>query len=83
MKDIQSIAVIVIIGCLVAFLVTINNWDKKIERGEEIKHSENGGTIAKFLLYIFIGAFIAFNLIEMKNCSGSNSIPFEETIRRN
>ena len=83
MKSLEVIAVGIMIAILVIFFIAINNWDKKKEQGKRIEISESGNTIAKFLFYLFIGAFIIFNLIEMKNCSGSNNIPFEETIRHN
>ena len=81
MKTLGFIMVIIMVACLIIFLSATNNWDKKKEYGETIVHSKSENSIAKFLFYLFIGAFIIFNLIEMKNCSGSNNIPFEETIR--
>ena len=81
MKSIGIIAVGIMIFVLVVFLITINNWDKKIEQGVSIQKSEEGDAIAKFFLYLFIVAFIAFNLVVMKDCSGGTNIPFEETIR--
>ena len=65
------------------FLITTNNWDKKKEQGGSMQKSEEGDAIAKFFLYLFIVAFIAFNLVAMKDCSGGTNIPFEETIRHN
>jgi len=81
MRAIGIIAAGIMIFVLVVFLITINNWDKKIEQGESIQKSEEGDAIAKFFLYLFIVAFIAFNLVVMKDCSGETNIPFEETIR--
>lgn len=81
MNTIGIIAAGIMIFILVVFLITINNWDKKIEQGESIQNSEEGDAIAKFFLYLFIVAFIAFNLVVMKDCSGGTNIPFEETIR--
>lgn len=81
MKTLGFITVIIMVACLIIFLSATKNWDKKKEYGETIVHSKSENSIAKFLFYLFIGAFIIFNLIEMKNCSGSNNIPFEETIR--
>ena len=83
MRAIGIIAAGIMIFVLVVFLITTNNWDKKIEQGVSIQKSEEGDAIAKFFLYLFIVAFIAFNLVVMKDCSGSNNIPFEETIRHN
>jgi len=81
MKSIGIIAAGIMIFVLVVFLITTNNWDKKIEQGGSIQKSEEGDAIAKFFLYLFIVAFIAFNLVVMKDCSGGTNIPFEETIR--
>lgn len=83
MKTIGIIAAGIVIFVLVVFLITINNWDKKIERGESIQQSEEGDAIAKCFLYLFVVAFIVFNIVVMKDCSGGSNIPFEETIRHN
>lgn len=81
MRAIGIIAAGIVIFVLVVFLIATNNWDKKIEQGESIQMSEEGDAIAKFFLYLFIVAFIAFNFVLMKDCSGETNIPFEETIR--
>lgn len=81
MKTVGIVAVGIMCLILVFFLITINNWDKKIEQGESIQHSEGGNSIAKFFLYLFVIAYIVFNLVIMKDCSRENNIPFEETIR--
>ena len=81
MKTVGIVAVGIMCLILVFFLITLNNWDKKIEQGESIQHSEGGNSIAKFFLYLFVIAYIVFNLVIMKDCSRENNIPFEETIR--
>ncbi len=83
MKIVGIVAVGIMCSILVIFLITTNNFDKKIEQRESLQHSEVENTIAKFFLYLFIVAFIAFNLVAMKDCSGGTNIPFEETIRHN
>lgn len=83
MKIVGIVAVGIMCSILVIFLITTNNFDKKIEQRESLQHSEVENTIAKFSLYLFIVAFIAFNLVAMKDCSGGTNIPFEETIRHN
>jgi cytochrome b561 len=83
MNTIGIIAVGIMILVLVVFLITINNWDKKIEKGESLQQSKKGDAIAKFFLYLFVVAFIVFNIVVMKDCSRGSNIPFEETIRRN
>ncbi|MBQ5714365.1 MAG: hypothetical protein IIV77_07750 [Bacteroidaceae bacterium] len=83
MKIVGIVAVGIMCSILVIFLITTNNFDKKIEQRESLQHSEVENTIAKFSLYLFIVAFIAFNLLAMKDCSGGTNIPFEETIRHN
>ena len=48
MNTIGIIAVGIIIFVLVVFMITINNWDKKIEKGESLQQSKKGDAIAKF-----------------------------------
>lgn len=83
MKIVGIVVVGIMCSILVIFLITTNNFDKKIEQRESLQHSEVENTIAKFLLYLFVIAFIAFNLVLMKDCSPKSNIPFEETIRHN
>ena len=83
MNTIGIIAVGIIIFVLVVFMITITNWDKKIEKGESLQQSKKGDAIAKFFLYLFVVAFIVFNIVVMNDCSRGSNIPFEETIRRN
>ena len=81
MKTIGIIAVGIMFFVFVVFLIATNNWDKKKEQGGSMQKSEEGDAIAKFFLYLFIVAFIAANLVVMKDCSEETDIPFEETIR--
>ncbi len=83
MGTVGIIAVGIMCSIMVIFQITINNWDKEKEQRKSIQHSEEENTIAKILLYLFVIAFIVFNLVLMKDCSNESDIPFEETIRHN